>query len=276
MMNPGTKQSTRARLRRIAGHLEGIERMVEADRHAVDPLHQLPAVQAAQGKVSFALERRKVPRRRDAVAPERSGQRHGTREAIMTSRVDGDGHDEALGGADPFPETEEHRTAHRALRWFSWIFGLAMLAAVIIVALHFPEERELARITERAQPWWLAIAIVLQSGTYLAQGETWRVVTRAAKVSVPLSAAFKLSLAKLFIDQALPSAGISGTVVVAKLLEQRGVSRAVVMAAVVVDTVSYYAAYVPALAIAVLITIVGGHASPLIIAAALFFVCSAR
>ena len=40
-------------------------------------------------------------------------------------------------------------------------------------------------------------------------------VTRAAKFSVPLSAVFKLSLAKLFIDQALPSAGISGTVVVA-------------------------------------------------------------
>ena len=159
-----------------------------------------------------------------------------------------------------------------ALQWFSWIFGFAVLAAVIIAVLHFSEERELVRITENAQPWWLAIAILLQAGTYLAQGETWRVVTRAAKFSVPLSAAFKLSLAKLFIDQALPSAGISGTVVVARALEQRGVSRAVVMAAVVVDSVSYYAAYVLTLAVALLITILGGHASPLIVAAALFFV----
>jgi Mg2+-importing ATPase len=86
-----------------------------------------------------------------------------------------------------------------------------------------------------------------------------------------LSVAFKLSLAKLFIDQALPSAGISGTVVVARALEQCGVSRAVVMASVVVDSVSYYGAYVLTLALALLIAVVGGHASPLILAAALFF-----
>lgn len=60
--------------------------------------------------------------------------------------------------------------------------------------------------------------------------------------------------------------------VVAKALEQRGISRPVVMVAVVVDSVSYYAAYVPALALAVLITVREGHASRLIVAAALLFV----
>jgi Mg2+-importing ATPase len=164
-----------------------------------------------------------------------------------------------------------HRTARRTVRWFSWIFGFAMLAAVIIAALHFSEERELVRIAERAQPWWLGIAIILQAGTYLAQGETWRVVTRAAGIAVPSIVAFKLSLAKLFIDQAIPSGGISGTVVVATALEQRGVSRAVVMASVVVNIVSCYAAYVVTLALALLITVVGGHTNRPMIAAAIFF-----
>jgi Mg2+-importing ATPase len=154
----------------------------------------------------------------------------------------------------------------------SWILGFVMLAAVIIVALHFSEQQELVRIAERARPWWLAIAIVLQAGTYLAQGETWRVVTRAAGVALPSTVAFKLSLAKLFIDQALPSGGISGTVVVATALEQRGVSRAVVMASVVVNIVSCYAAYVLTLALALLITVAGGYANPPLIAVALFFV----
>jgi Mg2+-importing ATPase len=146
-----------------------------------------------------------------------------------------------------------------------------MLAAVIIAALHFSEERELVRIAERAEPWWLAIAIVLQAGTYFAQGETWRVVTRSVGVVVPWTVAFKLSLAKLFIDQALPSAGISGTIVLARALEQRRVSRPVVMAVVVVDSVSYYAAYVLTLALALLITVAGGYANPLTIVAAIFF-----
>ncbi len=156
--------------------------------------------------------------------------------------------------------------------WFSWLFGLAMLIAVVVAARHFSEERELARIAEQARPWWLAIAILLQGGTYLAQGETWRVVTRAAGVSVPLATAFKLSMAKLFVDQALPSAGISGTVVVAKALEQRGISHAVVMAAVVVDSVSYSAAYALTLSAALVITLVGGHTSWPIVVAGLVFV----
>lgn len=147
-----------------------------------------------------------------------------------------------------------------------------MLAAVVISALHFSEEREFVRIAERAQPWWLLVAATLQAGTYLAQGETWRVVTRAAKVPLPRLATYKLSLAKLFVDQALPTGGISGTVVVARALEQRGVSRGVVMAAVVVATVAYYAAYVLTLAVALLVMILEGHANELVLAAALLFI----
>jgi Mg2+-importing ATPase len=145
-----------------------------------------------------------------------------------------------------------------------------MLAAVIFVALHFSEEREFVRIAERAQPWWVAIALVLQGGTYLAQGEIWRMVMQVAEVAVPASVTFRLSLAKLFIDQALPSAGISGTVVVVRALEQRGISRAVVMASVVVDSVSYYGAYVLTLAAALAIAVVSGRVNPLILVAALF------
>lgn len=169
------------------------------------------------------------------------------------------------------PQLGEHHPVGRAAKWFSWLIGAAVLAAVVIAGLHFSEERELARIAQRAQPWWLALALVLQLATYVAQGETWRVVTRAAGVAVPSSVAFKLSLAKLFIDQALPSGGLSGTVVVASALKQRGIASAVVMAAVVVDSVSYYAACVVTLAVALFINLQQGALSPLILAAALFF-----
>lgn len=168
--------------------------------------------------------------------------------------------------------TGGHPHARRVARWFSWLFGVAMLAAVVIAALHFSEQREFVRLAEQAEPWWLTVAVLLQAGTYLAQGETLRVVTRAAAVPVPLSVAYKLSLAKLFVDQAIPSGGLSGTVMVARALEQRGVPRDVVMASVVVDTVSYYAAYVLALAAALAVVIVDGHASLLIIAGTVLFV----
>jgi hypothetical protein len=41
-------------------------------------------------------------------------------------------------------------------------------------------------------------------------------------VVVPVRVAYQLSLAKRFIDQALPSAGIGSTIIVATALERRG------------------------------------------------------
>ena len=51
MMDPETKKAAGLRLRRIAGQVHAIERMVDTDRHCVDLMHQLDAVQAAIGKV---------------------------------------------------------------------------------------------------------------------------------------------------------------------------------------------------------------------------------
>jgi DNA-binding FrmR family transcriptional regulator len=50
MMDDDTKKAIRARPRRIAGQVQAIERMVEADRYCIDLMHQLAAVQAALGK----------------------------------------------------------------------------------------------------------------------------------------------------------------------------------------------------------------------------------
>ncbi len=51
MMNADTKAKVSARLRRIAGQVEAIERMVDDDRYCVDVMNQIAAVQAALGKV---------------------------------------------------------------------------------------------------------------------------------------------------------------------------------------------------------------------------------
>ena len=121
-------------------------------------------------------------------------------------------------------------------------------------ALHVSEGREFIDVAERAKPWWLVLAVCLQGATYLAQGEIFRRVPRAAGYHLPLTAAYELSLAKLFIDQALPSAGIGSTIVVAKALERRAVPRAVVAASMVINIASYHAAYVVCLGIALAIT----------------------
>ncbi|MCL4868147.1 MAG: metal-sensitive transcriptional regulator [Anaerolineae bacterium] len=54
MENSDKKTITR-RLSSAAGHLKGIERMVEDDSYCIDIIRQIQAVQAALGKVSAML-----------------------------------------------------------------------------------------------------------------------------------------------------------------------------------------------------------------------------
>jgi DNA-binding FrmR family transcriptional regulator len=56
-MSPDTKRKLATRLRRIAGQVSGLERMVAEDRYCVDVLLQIAAVRAAldgAGKVLLA------------------------------------------------------------------------------------------------------------------------------------------------------------------------------------------------------------------------------
>ena len=55
MMDRETKRQVKTRLRRVAGQVAAIERMVDDDRYCVDVLNQIAAVQAALGKVGSTV-----------------------------------------------------------------------------------------------------------------------------------------------------------------------------------------------------------------------------
>jgi Mg2+-importing ATPase len=166
-------------------------------------------------------------------------------------------------------------TSHHGAGWISWLLGAALLAAVIGGALHFSEERAFVRLAEQAKPWWLAVAIVLQAGTYVAQGGIWRRVAHACGYALSRRTAFELSLAKLFADQALPSAGLSSSILIARALEQRQLPSPTVKASVLINITSYHLAYVLALLAAVAIVALRGQHNALItITAALFLAFS--
>ena len=60
MMTDATKKKVLTRLKRIAGQVEGIRRMVEKDRYCVDVLLQIAAIQAALGQAGKLLLRSHV------------------------------------------------------------------------------------------------------------------------------------------------------------------------------------------------------------------------
>jgi DNA-binding FrmR family transcriptional regulator len=54
-MDESTKKAVNRRLASAAGHIKGIERMVNEDTYCIDVIQQLQAVQAALSKVSTMM-----------------------------------------------------------------------------------------------------------------------------------------------------------------------------------------------------------------------------
>ena len=163
----------------------------------------------------------------------------------------------------------------RLNNWLAWMLGAAVLAAVVIAALHFSEQREFARLLAQAKPGWLLVAIVLQAATYLAQAEVIRGASQATGVFLPRRWLYQLSLTKLFLDQALPSAGLSSTVVIVKALQQRAVPRNSAAACAVINIGSYHAAYVVTLLVALAITSVLRETNLVLISMSALFIAFA-
>ena len=148
------------------------------------------------------------------------------------------------------PQGKTGRKHKAGARWISWLVGLAILAAVAVFVVHRSEGQELAQLVARTRPAWLILGFLLQVGTYVADARLWQRIIARAGISRPLWSYMGLGLAKLFMDQVVPSGGVSGTLLVVRALDRRGIPRGTSMAAVVVALVSYYAAYVAALAVA--------------------------
>lgn len=163
------------------------------------------------------------------------------------------------------------RAARSSFDWRAWLPGLAMLALVVVASVHFAEAREFVRVTERARPLWLIAAIVLQASTYAAQGEVFRAVARGRQFTLHFAATYRLSLIKLFMDQAFPSAGLSGTVAAARQLERDGMPSALIATCVIVSIASYQFAYALGVLTALPIVILRHRASAFVIAATLVF-----
>jgi uncharacterized membrane protein YbhN (UPF0104 family) len=126
----------------------------------------------------------------------------------------------------------------------AFVPGLLLLAGLVwLVIVHFSEERQVALLLERSRPWWLAVAALLQAGTYVSVGETWRIPLTAAGYPYRRRALAGLVLVKLTLDQAVPTGGLSGTVFMISELRRRGVPSDVLGATMLIVMTGYYLAY---------------------------------
>ena len=141
------------------------------------------------------------------------------------------------------------------------ITGVLVLAVVVAVATHFGKPEEFARLLKQAKPLWLVAAVGLQVLTYVCAGGVWQRALVRQGHSRSLLELTRLGVVKLFMDQAVPSAGISGNVLVGRALGRRGLSHQSSVATVLAGLISFYIAYGLATAAAVVILWRTSHVS---------------
>ncbi len=127
-------------------------------------------------------------------------------------------------------------------RWW-WVPGVVLLLALVafVLARH-TEEEEFLRLLRQARPGWLLVALVLQMATYLCDGVLWQRVLARTGVRASVWELARLSLMKLTFDQIIPTAGIGGSLMVARGLRKRGGTPGAAAAAILITLLCFYAA----------------------------------
>jgi uncharacterized protein (TIRG00374 family) len=158
----------------------------------------------------------------------------------------------------PVPDSPaEPRRLSRA----TWVMGVLLLIALVFVVAHLGEEQRFAALLRDARPRWLLAAVLLQLGTYVCAAAVWSRAIAIHGRHRSVGSLIPLGLARLFIDQAMPSAGVSGTLIVIRGIARRGVRHEVAVAAFLVGLVSFYLAYGVALAMSLTVLWLLGHLS---------------
>ena len=140
---------------------------------------------------------------------------------------------------------KEQQSKAKALasNWRSWFLAALLIAGIVIAALHWGDVKKFGKLLTEAKPIWLAAAALLQLATYFGLAAQWWVVLRRARTPEEGRDLFRLTLAKHFADQVVPTAGVSGNVLLVDRLVSYGIPRKNALAALLLQIIAYYISY---------------------------------
>lgn len=127
--------------------------------------------------------------------------------------------------------------------WRSWLLAILLIAGLVVAALHWGDVKKFADLLTHAKPLWLGVAALLQLGTYTGLSAQWWLALQRGRTPKPIGKLFRLTFAKYFADQVVPTAGVSGNVVLVDRLVRLGVPRGNAVAALLLQVIAYYASY---------------------------------
>ncbi|WP_324827928.1 lysylphosphatidylglycerol synthase transmembrane domain-containing protein [Qipengyuania zhejiangensis] len=149
---------------------------------------------------------------------------------------------------------------------FSRRLAIALaIAGAVFAVMHFGDLEHFLALLRQAEPIWLLVAIALQFGTYASVAYGWKSVLKRAASPRPLIQLLPIAVSKLFADQAIPSAGIGGHVLLIDRLTSLGVPRSAAAATLIISLLGYYVAYAVLAVVMLVVLWLHKDATPLLV-----------
>jgi uncharacterized protein (TIRG00374 family) len=125
----------------------------------------------------------------------------------------------------------------------SWFTGILLLATLVVLVLHRGDVGLFVSVLASADPVWLMAAFLSQVGTYACAASIWANVLARVGVQRRVRDLLGLALMELFANQAVPTGGLSCSVIVMHGLRRRAVPDAIAATVLLTAAFSYYIAY---------------------------------
>jgi uncharacterized protein (TIRG00374 family) len=140
-------------------------------------------------------------------------------------------------------DKEESVTQGLLSSWRSWLLAALLVGGLVLAAFHWGDVKRFGKLLTEAKPLWLLVAAGLQLATYLGLAAQWWVALRRGHTPESVRDLFRLTFAKHFADQVVPTAGVSGNVLLVDRLVNLGVPRPNAVAALLLQIIAYYFSY---------------------------------
>src|SRR5471030_1807412 len=106
------------------------------------------------------------------------------------------------------------RPRSRWRRLAGWLPAFIALPVLVGAILHYGSLEKFIELARTARPEWMLPALAVQIATYFFSALSWHQVLARAAHPRPFRTLFRLSVAKLYTDQVLPTGGVSGSILV--------------------------------------------------------------
>ncbi len=122
--------------------------------------------------------------------------------------------------------------------------AVPLVLVVLLAAFAVAQREEVGRGAQtlrNVRPAWLLLAIALQGVTYLAVGAVYALLSGALRMRLGFGFAVRLAVVNLFVNSAVPSAGLSGNLFLVQAMSRQGIPVGTGALIVLVERAAYLA-----------------------------------